>query len=73
LNPLVLVIVGVGVLGGGYLLVKYEQTQTPAAKAAALVSSGISILKEDPISVVSVYGDAKKYGGDVVNDLTGWL
>jgi hypothetical protein len=36
MNPLVLVIVGVGVLGGGYLLYKYEQSQTPEAKLEKL-------------------------------------
>ncbi len=84
MNPLVVVIGGVVLIGGGYLAYKFVQASSPVNQITALAGSAVGtvedILNKDPISVTSVAGDVKKGASSVVHTaegavstIEGWL
>jgi hypothetical protein len=84
LNPLVLVVGGVALLGGGYLVYKFVQASSPINQIENVASTATSALSKDPLSVVSLYDSGKGYvstGVDdvgsgtnsVIHSIEGWL
>lgn len=77
MNPLVWVVGGVALLGGGYLIYKFVQSTSPINQATALAksaaSSAESILNKDPVSVVSVGKDVVHGGESLYSDISGIL
>jgi hypothetical protein len=77
MNPLVIAIGGVVLLGGGYLAYKFVQASSPINQltkdASDAVSGTESILNKDPISVTSVAKDVYGGAGDAFGKLESYL